>query len=170
MKGIADTALGYKGKTRRELGLKCEETCAEFVSKVLVECGYPQSSVSCNELFRQMKANPGRWSEPEDWMKKDDVIFFEWDGTMKDAKPLDHVGIVYAVDDTNVYYVNINGNDHDRVTVQSMKKSSKCIAYWLRPLNCPEKQDSSDIDQIVVRFKDGSEKIYRDATGGTDRK
>ena len=151
MKGIADTALGYKGKTRRELGLKCEETCAEFVSKVLVECGYSESSVSCNELFKQMKANPVRWSEPEDWMKKDDVIFFEWDGTMKDAKPLDHVGIVCSVDDT--------------VTVQSMKKNSKNIAYWLRPLNSPEKQDSSgaDIDQIVVRFTDGSEKVYRES-------
>ena len=160
MKGIADTALGYKGKTRRELGLKCEETCAEFVSKVLAECGYSESSVSCNELFGQMKENEVRWSEPEDWMKKDDVIFFEWDGTMKDAKPLDHVGIVYAVDEVNVYYVNINGNDHDRVTVQSMKKSSKCIAYWLRPLNSPEKQDSSGIDQIVVRFKDGTEQVF----------
>lgn len=167
MKGIADTALGYKGKTRRELGLKCEETCAEFVSKVLAECGYPQSSVSCNELFGQMKADQVRWSEPEDWMKKDDVIFFEWDGTMKDAKPLDHVGVVCSVDEVNVYYVNINGNDHDRVTVQSMKKNSKYIAYWLRPLvvNSPEKQDSSEIDQIVVRFKDGSEKVYREHFG-----
>ena len=162
MKGIADTALGYKGKTRRELGLKCEETCAEFVSKVLVECGYSESSVSCNELFKQMKADQVRWSEPEDWMKKDDVIFFEWDGSFVDAKPLDHVGIVCSVDEVNVYYVNINGNDHDRVTVQSMKKNSKNIAYWLRPLvvNSPEKQESSEIDQIVVRFKDGSEKVY----------
>lgn len=162
MKGIADTALGYKGKTRAELGLRCEETCAEFVSKVLAECGYSESSVSCNDLFKQMKANPVGWSEPEDWMKKDDVIFFEWDGTMKDAKPLDHVGIVCDVVGGDVYYVNINGNDHDRVTVQNMPRNSKYIAYWLRPLamNSPEKQDSSEIDQIIVRFKDGSEKLY----------
>ena len=165
MKGIADTALGYKGQTRRELGLRCEETCAEFVSKVLAECGYPQSSVSCNELFGQMKADQVRWSEPEDWMKKDDVIYFDWDGDADgDGRPLDHVGIVCDVTGDTVYYVNINGNDHDRVTVQSMKKNSKYIAYWLRPLvvNSPEKQDSSGIDQIVVRFTDGSEKVYRE--------
>lgn len=165
MKGIADTALGYKGKTRRELGLKCEETCAEFVSKVLAECGYSESSVSCNDLFKQMKSDEERWSEPEDWMKKDDVIYFDWDGDADgDGRPLDHVGIVCDVVGDLVYYVNINGNDHDRVTVQSMKKNSKYIAYWLRPLvvNSPEKQDSSngDIYKITLEYSDGTKQVF----------
>lgn len=156
MKGIADTALKYKGKTRKELGLLCEETCAEFVSKVLVECGYSESSVSCNELFRQMKANSGKWSEPEDWMKKDDVIFFDWDGDADgDGRPLDHVGIVCGVDDVDVYYININGNDHDRVTTQQMPKNSKYIAYWLRPL-----VTDVDVYRIILEYSDGTKRVY----------
>ena len=39
---LRNIAAKYIGKTRAELGLKCEETCAEFVSKVLKEAGYKE--------------------------------------------------------------------------------------------------------------------------------
>lgn len=152
---LYEIAEQYLGKTRAELGLQCEETCAEFVSKCLKEAGFTESSVSCNVLFRQMKNDVTHWSEPEDWMKKNDVIFFEWDGTFKDELPLDHVGIVCDVDDSDVYYININGDDHDKVTKQSMRKRSKQIAYWLRP-----RYDSKEIDRIVVYLKDGTSRTF----------
>lgn len=156
MKSLSEIALSYKGKTRKELGLLCEETCAEFVSLCLKEAGYTQSSISCNELFKQLKEDTNHWDEPDDWMKPNDVIFFEWDGTMKDDRPLDHVGIVQSVTNDKVYYVNINGEDHDRVTLESMYKESSYIAYWLRPL-----QAKATIEKIVVHLSDGTVKVFR---------
>jgi hypothetical protein len=156
MSSLSKIAMSYEGKTRAELGLKCEETCAEFVSKCLKEAGYTQSSISCNELFKQMKEDPAHWDEPDDWMKADDVIFFEWDGTMKDDRPLDHVGIVTLVTDEYVYYININGDDHDKVTLECMNKESSYIAYWLRPL-----QAKTTIEKIVVHLSDGTVKVFR---------
>lgn len=149
-------AAKYIGKTRAELGLKCEETCAEFVSKILREAGYKESSISCNELFKQMKANPEQWDEPETQMQANDVIYFEWDGTMSDNLPLDHVGVIDEVRGDTVYYININGNDHDKVTRQSMSVHSSNIAYWLRPIT-----ESNNTSKLVpVRLTIGGEVVY----------
>jgi len=66
---------------------------------------------------------------------------------MADAKPLDHVGIIDEVRGDTVYYININGNDHDKVTRQSMSVHSSSIAYWLRPITEP------DCGEIVQQIK-----------------
>jgi hypothetical protein len=72
---------------------------------------------------------------------------------MADSLPLDHVGVIDEVRGDTVYYININGNDHDKVTRQSMSVHSPCIAYWLRPITTKSKL-------VPVRLTIGGEVVY----------
>lgn len=150
MKNLAEEARKYTGKNvYTDLGCECIHTCAEFVSIVLLACGYGEViSISCTEMQKKMSASPG-WAEPEDWMKEGDVIFFDWDHKAED-KPLDHVGIVLGVDESTVTYINANGNDHEHVTIQTIDKNAASIAYWMRPLNKSESNSDASEDKIVV--------------------
>lgn len=75
---------------------------------------------------------------------------------MSDNLPLDHVGVIDEVRGDTVYYININGNDHDKVTRQSMSVHSSNIAYWLRPIT-----ESNNTSKLVpVRLTIGGEVVY----------
>lgn len=137
---LALTAEQLIGKSRFELGYKCEETCAEGVTNVLnivAEQGGNEEldvgSISCNTMYANMTESP-YWYEPNDWMIRGDIIFFDWD-LLVENKPLDHVGIVLDTDDNVVTYANINGSSHNTWTIQTISKTSCNISYWLRYLN-----------------------------------
>lgn len=128
------------GIDRFNLNYKCEETCAEGVSDVLNEVGALSKndglnigSCSCNTMYANMTESP-YWYEPNDYMIRGDIIFFDWD-RITEAKPLDHVGIVVTVDGDTITYANINGSNHNKWTLQTMNKNNINIAYWLRYLN-----------------------------------
>ena len=137
------------GKTRFELDYKCEETCAEGATDVLNTVaeisgndGLKVGSTSCNTMYANMTQSP-YWYEPIDWMIRGDYIFFDWN-LIEEEKPIDHVGIVLSVNETEVTYANINGSSHNSWTIQTMKKNSCNIAYWLRYLNpTPESKITS---------------------------
>lgn len=146
---LAETALAKVGKTRQELGYKCEETCAEGATDVLntvakeysIE-GLNVGSVSCNTMYANMSQSP-YWYEPNDWMVRGDFILFDWDRINED-KPIDHVGICIDVDNNVMTYANINGNDHNKWTVQTISKFDKSIAYWMRYLNPTPKTETAN--------------------------
>lgn len=141
------------GMNRFDLQYKCEETCAEGVTDVLntlstsIE-GLSVGSTSCNTMFANMSQSP-YWYEPSDWMVRGDIIFFDWDLIAED-KPLDHVGVVLSVNNTEVTYGNINGSSHNLWTIQKMKKDSVNIAYWLRYLS-PTPETSLHITEETPR-------------------
>ena len=137
---IAIEAEKRIGMNRFDLEYKCEETCAEGVSDVLNTVstlsnndGLNVTSVSCNTMYANM-TNSQYWYEPDDYMIRGDIIYFDWDRTPED-RPLDHVGIVVSTNENDVTYANINGSDHNRWTLQTMSKNNINIAYWLRYLN-----------------------------------
>lgn len=127
------------GMNRFALGYKCEETCAEGVSDVIntvaVQAdGFTDiASTSCNQMYANM-TNSQYWYEPDDYMIRGDIIFFDWD-RIAEEKPLDHVGIVIDIDGDTITYANINGSNHNVWTLQTMNKTNVNIAYWLRYLN-----------------------------------
>jgi len=137
---LALTAEQLIDKSRFELGYKCEETCAEGVTNVLNivaeqsgNDGLNVGSTSCNAMYANM-TNSEYWYEPDDYMKRGDYIFFDWD-LLAENKPLDHVGIVLDTDDNIVTYANINGSSHNNWTIQTISKNSCNISYWLRYIN-----------------------------------
>jgi len=161
---LADTARNRIGHTRQELNYKCEETCAEGATDVLntvadtykVE-GLDVGSTSCNTMYANMTQSP-YWYEPEEWMQEGDYIFFDWD-RIEEERPLDHVGIVIEVTDTDVTYANINGSNHNAWTLQTMSKQNCNIAYWLRYINpTPSPRPTS---HTIVTNSDIYDQIHR---------
>ena len=132
---IASLAENAVGKNREQVGCKGNYAwCARFVSNILIDAGVKGiDTASCTDMFRTMKSKPTEWSEPDDFPERGDIIFFDWNKIVED-KPLDHVGIVTEFDHLakQVYYVNGNGNNADRVTQQNMSIGNQSIAYWLR--------------------------------------
>lgn len=132
---IASLAIKAVGKNREQVNCKGNYAwCARFVSNILIDAGVKGiDTASCTDMFRTMKSKPTEWSEPDDYPERGDIIFFDWD-KIQEEKPLDHVGIVTEFDHLakQVYYVNGNGNNSDRVTLQNMSISNQSIAYWLR--------------------------------------
>lgn len=161
---LADTALSRVGMTRQELNYKCEETCAEGATDVLRDVartynieGLDVGSTSCNTMYANMTSSQ-YWYEPEEWMTRGDYIFFDWN-LAPEEKPLDHVGICIGVEGEVMEYVNINGNNHDKWTVQSIQKDSRNIAYWLRYLNpTPAPKPTS---HTIVTNSDIYDQIHR---------
>lgn len=129
------------GMNRFDLYYECEETCAEGVTDVLDTVyasgggdGFKNiGSYSCNTMYANMTASP-YWYEPDDYMTRGDIIFFDWDRIAED-KPIDHVGIAVSITGDILTYANINGNDHNKWTLQTINKRNTNIAYWLRYIN-----------------------------------
>lgn len=161
---LAITAKNRVGRTRQELNYKCEETCAEGATDVLNDVastykveGLNVGSISCNEMYANMTKSQ-YWYEPDDFMQAGDYIFFDWD-RIEEVLPLDHVGIVIEVTDTEVTYANINGSNHNAWTLQTMSKYNCNIAYWLRYLNpTPAPRPTS---HTIVSNSDIYDQIHR---------
>lgn len=164
---IAIEAEKRIGMSRFDLNYKCEETCAEGVSDVLRNVFSNNNleglctSYSCNTLYADMTESP-YWYEPDDWMIRGDILFFDWDRITED-KPLDHVAIVTDVDGDTITYMNINGSNHNIWTMQTINKYNCNIAYWLRyinptpttePTTSPDQaQNKDDIVQVIEKLQ-----------------
>ena len=151
---IALVAEKRIGMSRFDLEYKCEETCAEGVTDVLKtvsvtsnDDGLNVGSVSCNTMYANMTASP-YWYEPNDWMIRGDIIFFDWD-RIPEPKPIDHVGIVLSIKENIVTYANINGSSHNDWTIQTMNISNINIAYWLRYLKPTPESTQTTAHPIV---------------------
>lgn len=154
---IAREAEKRIGMNRFDLEYRCEETCAEGVSDVLrsvfedIDNDALCTSYSCNTLYADMTVSE-YWYEPDEWMKRGDIIFFDWD-RIKEEKPIDHVGIVTDIDCDVVTYANINGSDHNVWTTQTINKYNCNIAYWLRYIN-PTPTTEPVCEDIYKRIRD----------------
>ena len=131
---IAKKAEDCVGMHRNEV--RCSGShawCADFVSYVLNEVGIDLYDVSCTKMQKKMSDSP-EWDEPEDYMMRGDIIFFDWDRDPNEALPLDHTGVVVDFDPQThtVTYVNGNGSSRELVTKQTINGDSKQIVYWMR--------------------------------------
>ena len=160
------------GMNRFDLDYSCEETCAEGVSDVLNTVattssneGLKVGSCSCNTMYANMTKSDS-WYEPDDYMKRGDIIFFDWD-RIPEEKPLDHVGICLSVNGNEMKYANINGSNHNEWTIQTMLIDNINIAYWLRYIS-PEPQTTPVVNETprenahtIVENKDVYNMIHR---------
>lgn len=140
---IAAYAESCVGKSRYDLNLnKSTEWCAETVSHILRNTVDPDgevSSISCNEMIGKMR-NSKKWYEPEDEIKRGDILFPDHDrdsDPVKDSKPLDHVVVVTGFDGEYVYYVDGNGDSSNLVKsrkrhISSYNFNCKYPDYYMR--------------------------------------
>lgn len=150
---IVEIAKGDVGKSRDEVG--CPGTyawCAAWVSSVLNRAGVGEgvTSTSCTLMQRAMSQSDD-WDEPEDWPKKGDIIFFDWDNLYEDL-PLDHVGICidFQSDTGQITYVNGNGSSEHYVTKQIISVTARAsdghdlVAYWMRYIGDRDEKPTED--------------------------
>ena len=166
---IAKTAEECVGKRRDEVRCAGDYPwCAGFGSYVLNECGIDLYDRSCTSMQRKMSESPD-WDEPEDWMKRGDYLFFDWDKDPNEALPLDHVGIVVDFDEKThtVTYVNGNGSSSEYVTKQKINGESSQIAYWMRYVG--DSKHPPDVDENGM-FQPEKRRVLRRGCQGTDVK
>lgn len=129
---IAERAEEDIGKTRYEVGCSGDHAwCANWVSEVLKSIGIDMYDWSCTSMQKKM-SDSDEWDEPETEPVRGDIIFFDWDRDIHEAKPLDHVGIVLSKYGDTITYANGNGSSSTRVTKQTISFTSQNIAYWMR--------------------------------------
>lgn len=158
---IVARANAIVGMSRDQLGLSGDFAwCAGCVSEVLRYVGINDPyDLSCTRMQYKMAASEN-WDEPDDKPIPSDIIFFDWDH-LREELPLDHVGIVVAMEGNTVVYVNGNGNDSFRVTKQRIDLGNPCIAYWMRyvgddkvkPLPTPDPEPTPDIKMCKVELE-----------------
>lgn len=116
--------------------------CAVFISWIFSQIKgldkYIIKSDGAGTVARYSDGKYGKWYEPNQITPREgDVIMFRWGGTYTDKYHSDHVGYVYAVDNTYVYTIegNTGSNNADYSTVMYKKysKTNSCINGYYRP-------------------------------------
>lgn len=101
--------------------------CATFVSLCLKRCGCSQNYYECSaHRMMQKFKKAGKILKSKTEGKKDDIIFYDWDG----KGWIDHVGIIYQV--TKTQYKVIEGNKSRAVGMRAISKNSKYISCIAR--------------------------------------
>lgn len=162
---IAKTAEEDLGKSRYQVN--CSGThawCANWVSEVLKRCGIDMYDWSCTLMQRKMSQSDD-WDEPEDKPKRGDILFFDWDRDKSETLPLDHVGIVTAMNGDVITYINGNGSSDTYVTKQCIPYTSINIAYWMRYVG-----DSKHPPDENGMFQPEKRRVLRRGCQGTDVK
>jgi|GEM_PF-340362 len=118
--------------------------CAVFVSWCLAQAGITGIKTDGAGCFAREYQTQGKWYESEYTLssttpKAGDIVTFTWNYagryTNQDRYYSDHVGIVYAVDNTYIYTVEGNaGNSNDTSTVKlkAYSRTSGCINGYFR--------------------------------------
>jgi hypothetical protein len=120
--------------------------CAAFVSAVGAACGLESvilPECACDRMIDAYKAH-GRWVEADDYpAKPGDLIFYDWQdsGTGDCQGSADHVGIV--VEDTEHYFVVIEGNYSDAVKKRTIAHNSR----FIRGFAVPDYESAADGSQ-----------------------
>lgn len=118
--------------------------CAVFVSWCLAQAGITGIKTDGAGCFAREYQTQGKWYESEysnisTTPKAGDIVTFTWNYAGRyynqDRYYSDHVGIVYAVDNTYIYTVEGNaGNSNDTSTVKlkAYNRTSGCINGYFR--------------------------------------
>ena len=134
--------------------------CAVFVSWCLAQAGITGIKTDGAGCFAREYQTQGKWHESEysdssTTPKAGDIVTFTWNYAGRylnqDRYYSDHVGIVYAVDNTYIYTVEGNaGNSNDTSTVKlkAYSRTSGCINGYFR-LNTVSEEDDK------MNFKKG---------------
>ncbi|MEI3577910.1 MAG: peptidoglycan-binding protein [Acutalibacteraceae bacterium] len=139
--------------------------CAVFVSWCLAQAGITGIKTDGAGCFAREYQTTGKWHESEysdssTTPKAGDIVTFTWNYAGRyynqDRYYSDHVGIVYAVDNTYIYTVEGNaGNSNDTSTVKlkAYSRTSGCINGYYR-LNT-----KSEVDEMNFKKGDKSDGV-----------
>ena len=110
--------------------------CATAVSAAFIKAGLTDigfTECSCNCMIALYKAK-GRWKEKDSYVPKiGDVIMYDWqdNGVGDNVGSADHVGLVTAINGTNLTV--IEGNKNDAVAYRSININGKYIRGYCLP-------------------------------------
>ena len=110
--------------------------CATAVSAAFIKAGLTDigfTECSCNRMIALYKAK-GRWEEKDSYVPKiGDIIMYDWqdNGVGDNVGSADHVGLVTAINDTNLTV--IEGNKNDAVAYRSININEKYIRGYCLP-------------------------------------
>lgn len=137
--------------------------CAVFISWLFNQVNginkYLIKTDGAGTFARYSDGKYGKWYEPNQITPREgDVIMFRWGGTYTDKYHSDHVGYVYAVDNTYVYTIegNTGSNNADYSTVMYKKYSlsNSCINGYYRP-NYSDITTKESEEEKMNNFKKG---------------
>ena len=139
--------------------------CAVFVSWCLAQAGITGIKTDGAGCFAREYQTTGKWHESEysdssTTPKAGDIVTFTWNYAGRyynqDRYYSDHVGIVYAVDNTYIYTVEGNAgnsNDTSAVKLKAYSRTSGCINGYYR-LNT-----KSEVDEMNFKKGDKSDGV-----------
>ena len=110
--------------------------CATAVSAAFIKAGLTDigfTECSCNRMITLYKAK-GRWEERDSYVPKiGDIIMYDWqdNGVGDNVGSADHVGLVTAINGTNLTV--IEGNKNDAVAYRSININGKYIRGYCLP-------------------------------------
>ena len=145
---VAKSEVGNGGRKYRQwfYGYNAADVawCAVFVSWCLAQAGITGIKTDGAGCFAREYQNRGKWFESEysdssTTPQIGDIVTFVWNYSGRyynqDKYYSDHVGIVYAVDDSYIYTIEGNaGTDNDTSTVKykSYSRKNGCINGYFR--------------------------------------
>ena len=113
-----------------------DEWCATAVSAAFIKAGLTDigfTECSCNRMITLYKAK-GRWEERDSYVPKiGDIIMYDWqdNGVGDNVGSADHVGLVTAINGTNLTV--IEGNKNEAVAYRSININGKYIRGYCLP-------------------------------------
>ena len=113
-----------------------DEWCATAVSAAFIKAGLTDigfTECSCNRMIALYKAK-GLWEERDSYVPKvGDIIMYDWqdNGVGDNVGSADHVGLVTAINGTNLTV--IEGNKNDAVAYRSININGKYIRGYCLP-------------------------------------
>src|SRR5262245_34320544 len=111
-----------------------EAWCDMFLAECALLAGGPELLKLVGDHYRttlhaKMFIDDDRWTKGDDGIRKGDVVFFDWDNGLM-PRDIDHVGVVYAVDDM---IHTVEGNRSNRVSRFHYSKNHNRIVGYGRP-------------------------------------
>ena len=145
---IAKNEVGNSGRKYRQWFYGSEQYgvawCAVFVSWCLAQAGITGIKTDGAGCFTREYQNRGKWFESEysdssTTPQIGDIVTFVWNYAGRyynqDKYYSDHVGIVYAVDDSYIYTIEGNAgadNDTSSVKLKAYSRTNGCINGYFR--------------------------------------
>lgn len=135
-KRIIDTYNDHKPLARDYKVKYTDAWCATAVSAAFIKAGLTDigfTECSCNCMITLYKAK-GRWEERDSYVPKiGDIIMYDWqdNGVGDNVGSADHVGLVTAINGTNLTV--IEGNKNEAVAYRSININGKYIRGYCLP-------------------------------------
>ena len=135
-KRIIDTYNDHKPLAQDYKVKYTDEWCATAVSAAFIKAGLTDigfTECSCNRMITLYKAK-GHWEEKDSYVPKiGDIIMYDWqdNGVGDNVGSADHVGLVTAINGTNLTV--IEGNKNEAVAYRSININGKYIRGYCLP-------------------------------------